>query len=119
MDTVFNLIARAVDENGIDPNHINVNSTDPLEIAMSVRYCKVGICPESWQTIEYQPNMPGNIIYMVCFFLLFCAQMWFGIRHKTWTYLGTMCTGIVGEIAGYVGRVMLNMNPFLMDNFLT
>ena len=118
MDTLFHLIARAIDENGIDPNNIDVNTTDPLKIAMSRRYCKVGKCPESWQTIEYRPTIPGNVIYMLCFFALFGAQLWFGIRSKTWTFMGTMCAGILGEIVGYIGRVMLNLNPFLMNNFL-
>jgi hypothetical protein len=118
MDAFFQLVARAVDVNGIDPNHIDVNTTDPMKIAMSRRYCTVGKCPESWQTIEYRPNIGGNVFYMLCFFSLFGAQMWFGIRSKTWTFMGTMCAGILGEIVGYIGRVMLNMNPFLMNNFL-
>ncbi|OAL51210.1 RTA1-domain-containing protein [Pyrenochaeta sp. DS3sAY3a] len=118
MDTLFHLAVRALDENGIDPNNIDVNTTDPLKIAMSRRYCKVGTCPESWQTIDYRPTLAGNIVYMVCLFALLGGQMYFGIRHKTWTYFGTVCLGIVGEIVGYIGRVMLNINPFRMNNFL-
>jgi hypothetical protein len=118
MDTLFHLAARAIDANGIDPDNINVNSTDPLEIAMSKKYCKVGVCPESWQTIDYRPNIAGNVIYMLCFFILFGAQLWFGIRGKTWTFMGAMCAAILGEIVGYIGRIMLNLNPFIMNNFL-
>lgn len=119
MSSIFlSLVTRALDQNGIDPDHINVNSTDPMEIAMSRKYCKVGICPEAWQTIEYRPNIAGNVIYMVCFILLLMAQAWFGIRSKTWKYSATVCVGLLGETVGYVGRVMLNQNPFLMNNFL-
>jgi len=118
MDTIFHLVARAVDANGIDPDNIDVNTTDPLKIAMSRRYCTVGKCPESWQTIEYRPNIGGNVFYMLCFFALISAQLWFGVRSKTWAFMGTMCAGILGEIVGYVGRIMLNNNPFLMNNFL-
>lgn len=53
MDTIFHLIARAVDESGIDPDNIDVNTTDPLKITMNRKYCKVGKCPDSWQVIEY------------------------------------------------------------------
>ena len=116
--TMLSLLTRALDQNGIDPDNIHVTTTDPTEIAMSRKYCKVGTCPSSWQTIEYRPNIAGNAIYMTCFILLLLAQVWFGIRSKTWTYTATMCIGILGEIVGYVGRVMLNMNPFLMNNFL-
>jgi hypothetical protein len=118
MDTVFHLIARAVDKNGIDPDHINITTTDPMIIGMSRRYCKVGTCPEAWQTIKYRPSIPGNVIYMLFFFALFGGQMWFGIRSKTWSFMGTMCAGLLGEIVGYIGRIMLNLNPFLMNNFL-
>lgn len=118
MDSLFHLAIRALDENGIDPDNIDVNTTDPLKIAMSRRYCKVGTCPESWQTIDYRPTLAGNIVYMVCLFALLGGQMYFGIRNKTWTYFGTVCLGIVGEIVGYIGRVMLNINPFRMNNFL-
>ncbi|KAJ4366980.1 hypothetical protein N0V83_007510 [Neocucurbitaria cava] len=118
MDTILHLAVRALDQNGIDPNNLDVNTTDPLKIAMSRKYCKVGKCPESWQTIAYRPTIPGNVIYMLCFFALFGGQMWFGIRNKTWTYMGTMCVGIFGEIIGYIGRIMLNVNPFIMNNFL-
>jgi hypothetical protein len=118
MDTLFHLAARAVDRNGIDPDNIDVNSTDPMVIGMSRRYCTVGKCPESWQTIDYRPSIPGNVIYMLCFFALFGAQLWYGIRGKTWTFMGTMCAGLLGEIVGYIGRIMLNLNPFIMNNFL-
>lgn len=118
MNPLFHFTIRALDQNGIDPNNIDVNTTDPLKIAMSRKYCKVGTCPETWQTIEYRPNMGGNIFYMLCFLALLGGQLWFGVRGRIWGFMGTMCAGILGEIVGYIGRVMLNQNPFLMNNFL-
>ncbi|KAF1837824.1 RTA1-domain-containing protein [Decorospora gaudefroyi] len=118
INTLFHLVARAVDQNGIDPDNLDVNTTDPLKIAMSQRYCKISKCPESWQVIEYRPSMAGNVIYMLFFLALFGGQLWFGTRNKTWTFMGTMCAGILGEVAGYVGRIMLNLNPFSKDSFL-
>lgn len=112
------MVVRALDPNGIDPDNIDTNSTNPQYIGMARRYCHVGECPESWQTIDYRPTIPGNVIYMLCFFALFGAQMWFGVRTRTWTFMGTMCAGILGEIVGYIGRIMLNLNPFVMNNFL-
>lgn len=112
------LLARALDQNGIDPNNINTNITDPLIIAMSRKYCKVGTCPASWQVIDYRPSPAGNAIFMTTFILLLLAQAYFGLRHKTWKYAALLTTGILGEIVGYAGRLMLNANPFLMNNFL-
>ncbi|KAJ4353088.1 hypothetical protein N0V95_003683 [Ascochyta clinopodiicola] len=114
----LSLLTRALDRNGIDPDNINVNTTDPTVIAMSRKYCQVGTCPVAWQTIAYRPNMAGNAVYLVCFGLLLISQIWLGTRSKTWKYMATVCVGILGEMAGYVGRVMLNANPFLMNNFL-
>ncbi|KAH8725241.1 RTA1 like protein-domain-containing protein [Phaeosphaeriaceae sp. PMI808] len=118
MDTLFHLAIRALDANGIDPDNIDVYTTDPIKIAMSRKYCKVDKCPKAWQTIKYRPTIPGNVIYMLCFLALFSGQLWFGIRNKTWTFMGTLCAGILGEFVGYIGRIMLNLNPFIMNNFL-
>jgi hypothetical protein len=49
---------------------------------------------------------------------LLLRPMWYGIRSKTWSFMGTMCFGLLGEIVGYIGRIMLNLNPFIMNNFL-
>lgn len=112
------LLARALDRNGIDPHNLNTTSTDPLTIAMSRKYCTVGTCPSSWQVIEYRPNIAGNSIYMACFIVLLLAQGWFAWRHKMWKYGAVVGIGLLGETVGYVGRVMLSGNPFLMNNFL-
>ncbi|KZM27100.1 response to stress [Ascochyta rabiei] len=96
----LSLLTRALDRNGIDPDSIKVNTTDPMEITMSRKYCQVGTCPEAWQTIAYRPNMTSNVIELM------------------WKYTATMSVGILGEMIGYVGRVMMNVNPFLMNNFL-
>lgn len=118
MNTLFHLAARAVDENGIDPDNIQTNTTDPLIIAMSRKYCKLDTCPMEWATIDYRPNIAGNAVYMAAFFILFFAQLWFGYRSRTWKFMSTMALGILGEIVGYIGRIMLNQNPFIMNNFL-
>ena len=112
------LLARALDQNGIDPNNINTTTTDPLTIAMSRKYCKVGTCPSSWQVIDYRPSLAGNATYMSAFILLLLTQAYFGVRHKTWKYTAILLTGLLGEIVGYAGRLTLNANPFLMNNFL-
>lgn len=80
--------------------------------------CTVGTCPLEMGIIRYQPTFAGNSIYGVCFILLLLVQLYFGIRKKTWTYMSAVCLGIFGEIVGYGGRLMLNKNPFDMNNFL-
>ena len=78
----------------------------------------VDACPVERGIIRYQPTIAGNSIYGVCFILLLLTQLYFGIRKKTWTYMSAVCLGVFGEIVGYGGRLMLNKNPFEMNNFL-
>lgn len=114
------LFARAEQDLGfeLDPNNIDTNSTNPLYIAMIRKYCKVGKCPAWWATIKYRPTIAGNVIYLLCFIVLLGAQIFYGSRKKTWTYMGVLCTGLLLEFIGYIGRIMLNQNPFIMNNFL-
>lgn len=116
---VLALIARTVNEHGVDPDNINTNSTDPAYIGPARKYCEIGKCPIEWATIQYRPTIPGNVIYLLCFLVLLGGQLFYGIRKKTWTYMGAVSAGVLLEIVGYIGRIMLNQNPFIMNNFLT
>lgn len=119
-DLALSLVARAEpDRNGIDKDNLNFTTTNATLIGMQRKYCTLtNGCPIEWATIKYRPSIAGNVIYMLCFFVLFAAQMFYGIRKKTWTYMGALLVGIFAEIIGYVGRIMLNKNPFIMNNFL-
>jgi hypothetical protein len=108
-----------VDGIEIDTENLNITSTDPAYIGRARKYCNLDKCPMGWATIEYRPNMAGNVIYLLFFLVLLGGQLWYGIRKKTWTYMAAVCLGILLEIIGYIGRIMLNMNPFIMNNFLT
>jgi hypothetical protein len=112
------VLARGLDRNGIDPDNINTSSTDPVYAAMARKYCTLGKCPIEWATMDYRPTVAGNTIYLLCFGALLGVQIFYGIRKKTWTYLGAVSMGIFGEIIGYIGRIMLHGNPFIMNNFL-
>lgn len=114
---IFNIIARAVDENGIDPNNLNYTTTDPKIIKLQRKYCTLA-CPMEWATMHYRPTIPGNAAYAGCLAVLLVAQLFYGIRKKTWSYMGAVSLGVIGEVAGYIGRILLNRNPFLMKNFL-
>jgi len=116
--SIINLIARAVDKNGIDPDNLNTTTTDPMLIGMQRKYCKPGKCPAEWAIIDYQPTFAGNTVYGLCFLVLLAPQLWFGIRYKTWTYMTAVCLGLIGEVVGYIGRLMLSKNNFPLNNFL-
>lgn len=105
---------------GWDTKNIDTTSTNALYRGVMKKYCTVETCPvETWGTIYYRPNMAGNVIYLLCFLVLLIAQLYYGIRKKTWTYMAVLSAGILLEFIGYIGRIMLNQNPFIMNNFLT
>lgn len=113
------LLARKIDQNGVNTTNLDLTTTNRTLIAMQRKYCKIGECPIEWATIQYRPTIAGNVIYLLCFLALLGVQLFYGIRKKTWTYLGAVSVGLLLEITGYIGRIMLNQNPFIMNNFLT
>jgi hypothetical protein len=89
------------------------NSTfDPADCTLAT--CSV----KEYGQIQYIPNLAGNIAYLAIFGALTAAQIFLGVRFKTWGYLvGMICGGIL-EIVGYVGRLMLNNNIFDNNAFI-
>ena len=80
--------------------------------------CTVKTCPLSCAQVEYLPTLAGNIVYAVGFGLLLIAQLALGIRYKTWGFMVGMMCGLIIEVVGYAGRVMLHENPFDFNNFI-
>ncbi|KAL4808599.1 RTA1 like protein-domain-containing protein [Aspergillus unguis] len=80
--------------------------------------CTLDTCPLSMASVEYIPNLAGQIIFMALFGIALLTQLGLGIRYKTWTFMVAMVLGLLGEIVGYGGRVSLHDNPFNGDAFL-
>ncbi|KAG6364813.1 hypothetical protein INS49_006417 [Diaporthe citri] len=112
------ILARWTDKNGVDPDNLVLNTTNATLIGMQKKYCTLDVCPMSWANISYLPNVGGNVFYLICFAVLLGAQLFYGIRAKTWTYAWPMVAGLLLEIIGYIGRLMLHSNPFILNNLL-
>ncbi|KAJ5477012.1 Efflux pump himE [Penicillium diatomitis] len=80
--------------------------------------CTLQTCPLSMATIPYQPNLGANATFLVIFALALAVQIWSSIKYRTWTHLVGMTGGLLLEIVGYVGRIMLHYNPFNFNNFV-
>ena len=87
----------------------------PLESTIN---CTVGTCPLSCAQVEYLPTLAGNAVYAAAFGLLLIAQLGLGIKYKTWGFMVGMICGLVLELVGYAGRIMLHDNPFNFNNFI-
>lgn len=102
---VSNLISSAVKMGEICPLTSNLN-------------CTVETCPLTCAQVDYLPTFGGNVAYAAVFGLLLVVQLWFGIKYKTWGFMVGMICGLLLEVVGYVGRIMLHNNPFNFNNFI-
>ncbi|KIW97467.1 uncharacterized protein Z519_01051 [Cladophialophora bantiana CBS 173.52] len=81
--------------------------------------CTIATCSvKEYGQIAYIPSLPGNAIYAGIFGLLLLLQIFLGIRYRTWGFLVGMACGIVLEIVGYIGRLMLYNNIFDKNSFI-
>lgn len=80
--------------------------------------CTPETCPLDWALIRYFPNLAGNMLYLALFALMLLAQVYQGLRFRTWSYLGCMACGTLLEVIGYGGRLILHSNPFNFSAFL-
>lgn len=85
---------------------------------MNMDDCTLATCPIDLAYINYQPNIPANVLFLVIFGLLLAAQITLGTWFRTWTYMGAMTAGLILEILGYIGRLMMHSNPFDFNAFL-
>ena len=80
--------------------------------------CNPQICPLDYAYIRYQPNLGGNSFYVALFGALLIAQVFLGVRYKTWSFMFALCAGLILEVVGYVGRILMHFDPFSDNNFL-
>lgn len=69
-------------------------------------------CPVEGTLYGYFPNLETNAFFAAFFGLCFLIQLFLGIKYRTWTYLIALGFGCLGEMIGYIGRIMLNANPY-------
>ncbi|KAI8905399.1 putative RTA1 domain protein [Powellomyces hirtus] len=85
---------------------------------MSNPKCTLDICPIEYAWIHYLPSLIGNSVYLAAFSVLFAAHIALALRYRTWGFSVGMIGGILLEILGYIGRVLLHRDPFNFDSFL-
>ncbi|KAJ5779864.1 hypothetical protein N7457_007584 [Penicillium paradoxum] len=74
-------------------------------------------CPVEATTYGYYPNFGGNVFFTVFFGVLGICQAGLGIYYRTWTFLTALLIGTLMEMAGYIGRVLMNDNPWSSSAF--
>ncbi|KAF2666085.1 RTA1-domain-containing protein [Microthyrium microscopicum] len=80
--------------------------------------CTLQTCPLECAQVEFLPSLGGNATYAAILGILLIAQIGLGVFYRTWGFLIGMICGLILEVIGYVGRIMLHNNPFDFNNFL-
>ncbi|KAH7164414.1 RTA1 like protein-domain-containing protein [Fusarium sp. MPI-SDFR-AT-0072] len=65
-------------------------------------------CPASDGFYSYNPSVGGNAVLLVVFALLALAAIYFGIRSRTYLFSLALTTGLLLEVLGFVGRILLH-----------
>jgi len=89
-----------------------------ITLILNPELCTVKTCDLTLASFLYIPSLPGNAIYAAIFALYIVAQLFLGIKYKTWGYMAAMVLGLALEVFGYVARIMLNSDPFNNNDFL-
>ncbi|KAJ5619675.1 Efflux pump himE [Penicillium lagena] len=86
---------------------------------MAVPYwCTLKDCPLDWGYVHYQPSVPGNAFMLAAFGVLTVPALYLGITHKVKLFTGCFMVGLLGEVVGYIGRILLHNDPFSKVYFL-
>ena len=86
---------------------------------MSLKCTEVGPrCPVEFSTLGYAPNLPINAFFAAFFGVLLLVHIPLAIRYKTWSYAVAVALGCLGEVVGYIGRIMLHQNPYNQNGFI-
>jgi hypothetical protein len=74
-------------------------------------------CPVSSSIYGYYPSLGANTFFCAFFGVALLADLLFGIRYKTWTFMIALSLGCLTEAIGYMGRILLHSDPFSNAGF--
>lgn len=80
--------------------------------------CTISTCPVQLSVYGYRASLPFSILLIVLYALCAVVQLWLGIRHRTWGFMGCVLLGCITEILGYVGRILMWNNPWGNSGFI-
>lgn len=72
--------------------------------------CTSSTCPVDNGFLSEPPSQAGAAILLAAFSVLIPINLWIGARCKTTTYSLILVTGLLVEVMGYVGRLLLRGN---------
>ncbi|KAI9800820.1 MAG: hypothetical protein M1825_003603 [Sarcosagium campestre] len=80
--------------------------------------CTISTCSLKTANVHYLPTLEGNALYLTIFAILLPLQIFLTFRHRTWGYGAGMVAGLILEVCGYIGRILMHHSPWARDPFL-
>jgi len=80
--------------------------------------CTLELCPVEWSILGYEPSLAANGAFIALFAIAMVFHIIEGIWWRQWWFMICMVLGCLDEMMGYVGRMILNGNPFSFAGFL-
>ncbi|KAK9489710.1 RTA1 like protein-domain-containing protein [Lipomyces doorenjongii] len=80
--------------------------------------CTLQTCTLRQAHFTYVPSLGGNAFFVGWFSLLILLQIMLALKYRIWGYFVAMQGGIVLEILGYIGRIQMHFNPFIISPYL-
>lgn len=93
-------------------NRHNNTAYGNITLLQNQNLCSLSTCDLTLASFDYRPSLGGNAFFAAIFGVYLILNIILGIRYKTWGYMTAMFWGLVGEIIGYVARILLYHNPF-------
>lgn len=86
-------------------------------------FCISCDCPLKLDGIQlaimtYRPSLAGNALFAAIFAVFLVAQLALGLRYKTRGFMIAMVCGMILEIVGYVGRILMRQHMFEFGYFV-
>lgn len=75
-------------------------------------------CPVEATIYGYAPNLGANAFFCAFFGVFLILNVILTIRFRTWFYGILIILGCAGEVAGYIGRIMMHNNPWDNNGFI-
>jgi cell shape-determining protein MreD len=80
--------------------------------------CTLETCCLEQSDFLYIPSFGCNLFFTIYFAVAMAPQIWLACTHRTWSFAIAICMGLIIEVVGYAGRLMLHEDPFDGNGFL-
>ncbi|KAI6500899.1 hypothetical protein MCOR13_005842 [Pyricularia oryzae] len=78
--------------------------------ALTMYDCDINSCPVPSGFVTTTPHLPGNAVLLASFAIAIPINVYFGVRYGTPLYTLLLVAGILLEIIGHIGNILLRDN---------